>query len=78
MATRLYSLYRKVDGKWKRISRGEYPKRQAVMIYQDYLINSFFRGDKVELRPIPKEKDYGHDYKLQTEVNREILNIPRR
>ena len=53
MATRLYGLFEKQDGKWVRLFPSHaYPKQTAVKLFQTALINGFFDGKVRELRPI--------------------------
>jgi hypothetical protein len=53
MATRMYSLFRKVDGRWQRVpNAGAFPKATAIRVFQDRLIGSAFSGSPCELRPV--------------------------
>lgn len=49
---RLYSLYEKRDGRWIRLSEASYIKQTAIRVFQSDLLNGFFEGRRVELRPV--------------------------
>jgi len=53
METRLYSLFEKVNGRWVRQSGLALRKSAAVRIFQNALLNGFFAGRHVALRPVP-------------------------
>jgi hypothetical protein len=55
--SRLYALYEMVDGKWVRRSRYAYRKSSAVRLFQSSLLEGFFSGKRVELRPTKVEMD---------------------
>lgn len=52
---RLYGLFEKRDGKWVKLSPLNLPKQMAVSHWQTVLLNSFFAGKQVELRPVPRD-----------------------
>jgi hypothetical protein len=57
MATRLYSIFQKIDGKWVRQSELAFGKATAVRVFQNRLLaGAFGELPVVELRPIPKPK----------------------
>jgi hypothetical protein len=57
MDKRMYSLYEKIGPrKWVKISKIDLPKENAVRVFQNALLDGFFQGRKVELRPTPETK----------------------
>jgi hypothetical protein len=56
MAERMYSLFRRQDGKWVRVSSNAYPKKTAVRLFQNQLLDSAFTPSPLELRAVPAEK----------------------
>lgn len=47
MKRRLYSLFRKIDGRWVQQSTCAFPKESAIRIFQDRLLTGQY-----ELRPV--------------------------
>lgn len=54
---RKYSVFKKVDGKWVRLSTAAFRKSVAVRLFQDILLGGSMDGYEMALRVVNDDKD---------------------
>lgn len=55
MRKRKYSVFRKCNGRWQRMSIMAFDKQKAVRVFQNILLTFAFSGEPMELRPVKDE-----------------------
>jgi len=56
MNKRKYSVFRKRNGRWERMSTLAFDKESAVRVFQNVLLAFAFTSESLELRPVKDEE----------------------